>query len=142
MEQVADIRGIRELTYTPGGYKIKEQQPILRRPFMQSKSKLCTNCASALRQTTAHPDHKDQIRRVNRIIGQLEGVKRMIEEKKYCPDIVTQAAAVRAAVVSLEKAILKKHLSSCVRDAFLSGNNRVADDKIRELLDIFSRTSR
>ena len=85
-----------------------------------------------------HPDHSKQLHRVNRIIGQLEGVKRMIEERRYCPDILTQTRAVSSAVRSLESSILQTHLENCVREAFKSGK-RDSEKKIEELLEIFRK---
>ena len=83
-----------------------------------------------------NPDHSAQLSRINRIQGQLEGIKRMISERKYCPDIMNQTSAVRAAIVSLESIILEKHLASCVRDA-LKGASPDSEEKISELIDIF-----
>ena len=85
-----------------------------------------------------HPDHSKQIHRINRAIGQLEGVKRMIEERRYCPDILTQTRAISSAVRSLEANILKDHLENCVRNAFKSGK-RDAEDKVEELVEIFRK---
>ena len=72
-----------------------------------------------------HPDHSKEISRLNRISGQIEGVKKMIEERRYCPDILTQLRAVSSATKSLEASVLEAHLGSCVADAFKS-------DKVEE----------
>lgn len=85
-----------------------------------------------------HPDHSKQLHRINRIIGQLEGVKRMIEDRRYCPDILTQTRAISSAVRSLESNILQAHLENCVHNAFKSGKRDV-EDKIEELLEIFRK---
>ena len=92
--------------------------------------------------SSVHPDHSAQLHRLNRIMGQLEGIKRMMQERRYCMDILTQTSAVKAALVSLEGAILEKHLNSCVVEALLSKDKRAAGKKIAELVKIFSRISR
>lgn len=86
-----------------------------------------------------NPDHRKQISRLNRIIGQLNAVKRMIEENKYCPDILNQTSAARSAIKSLEATILESHLSHCVKDAFNSKNSREVNKKIEELIDLFRK---
>jgi len=87
------------------------------------------------------PNHSAEINRINRIKGQLDGIKKMIEDRKYCPDIITQTSAVRSAIASLEASILEKHLKSCVREAFQS-NEAAAEEKMAELLTIFKRATR
>ena len=84
-----------------------------------------------------HPDHSKQLHRVNRVIGQLEGVKRMIEDRRYCPDILVQTRAAASAVRSLEANILETHLEHCVRDAFNQQDAASTQEKIDELLEIF-----
>jgi CsoR family transcriptional regulator, copper-sensing transcriptional repressor len=89
-----------------------------------------------------HPDHSAHLHRVNRIIGQLEGIARMISERRYCMDILTQTSAVKAALTSLEGKILEKHLSSCVREALSSNSQRAAGEKVKELVEMFAKRSR
>ena len=93
---------------------------------------LCETCADE------HPDHSKQLHRINRLVGQLEGVKRMIQERRYCPDILTQTRAISSAVRSLEANILQAHLENCVQSAFKSEKD-YADEKIEELVDIFKK---
>ncbi len=81
------------------------------------------------------PDHTSQIQRINRMIGQLGGIKKMIEEGVYCPEILIQTKAVSSALRSLETSLLDGHLSGCVSESFESGNG--SDKKIQELLQIF-----
>jgi CsoR family transcriptional regulator, copper-sensing transcriptional repressor len=97
----------------------------------------CDSCATDTAHT--HPDHSDQLKRLARIRGQVDGVARMIEEGRYCVDILTQTAAVRAALKSLETAILEKHMEHCVRDAMNGGGD--SDQKIAELMAIFKKTA-
>jgi CsoR family transcriptional regulator, copper-sensing transcriptional repressor len=87
----------------------------------------------------AFPDHSDQLKRLNRVSGQLEGVRKMIADKRYCPDILTQLRAVRAAVKSVEANILEVYLGSCVADALQSGDATARKSKIAEVTDLFKR---
>ncbi len=111
----------------------------------ESKSKTAissakTACdACAVPAPGAHPDHRDQLKRLARIRGQIDGVARMIEDNRYCIDILTQTSAVRAALKSLEAAILEKHMAHCVREAMAAGDN--AQVKIEELMTVFKKAS-
>jgi len=88
---------------------------------------------------TKHPCHTSEVKKLNRVTGQVEGIKRMIEDGRYCPDILTQLRAVRAAIKSIELNILENHMQSCVTDAMKSGNEETANEKIAELKDIIKR---
>ena len=83
------------------------------------------------------PDHKKQINRLSRISGQLNGVKKMIEDQRYCPDIIKQLKAARSAIKSLEHNILETHISNCVVDTFTSEDRREIKRKIEELTDLY-----
>ena len=85
-----------------------------------------------------HPDHSAEIKRIRRILGQLEGVQRMIEERRYCIDILNQTKAITSAIHSLEAALLQKHLEHCVSDA-LSSSEPLRNEKIKEVLDLFQK---
>ncbi len=86
-----------------------------------------------------HPSHKKELPRLNRISGQVEGVKKMIEEGRYCPDILTQLRAIRAAIKSVELCILDTHLSSCVTQACLSHDEKEQKKKIEEIRELIKR---
>ena len=77
--------------------------------------------------------------RLRRIEGQVQGIQRMVEEDKYCVDILLQLAAVQGAVEQVQKLLLGRHIASCVADAIRSGNGRERQKKMDELLDVFSR---
>ncbi len=79
--------------------------------------------------------------RLRRIEGQVQGIQRMLEEDKYCVDILLQLAAVQGAVEQAQKLLLGEHIESCVADAIRSGNARDRQKKVEELLDVFSRFS-
>ena len=68
-----------------------------------------------------HPCHQSEIGKLNRISGQVEGIKKMIEDGRYCPDILTQLRAARAAIRTVEANILETHLQHCVTDALAQG---------------------
>lgn len=83
-----------------------------------------------------HPDHTSQLSRVNRIMGQLEGIKKMIQEGRYCPEIMQQTRAVNSAVKALEVALLQTHLDSCIRESAKTDPKAIFDKKLRELLQL------
>lgn len=84
-----------------------------------------------------HPNHAAQIPRLNRAIGQLEGIKRMIADRKYCPDILIQFKAVKSAIRAAEAEILNQHLNSCVAHSFTSTKDR--DKHIAEIKKLISQ---
>jgi len=77
--------------------------------------------------------------RLRRIEGQVQGIQRMVEEDKYCVDILLQLAAVHGAVEQVQKLLLGRHIASCVSDAIKTGNARDRQKKMDELLEVFSR---
>ena len=84
-----------------------------------------------------HPCHKNQIANIRRIKGQIEGVERMINEGKYCIDILNQIKATKNAITSVEGKILKTHLEECIKESFNGGNE--AQQKIDEILKVLKR---
>ncbi|MGH0029559.1 MAG: metal-sensitive transcriptional regulator [Myxococcota bacterium] len=85
-------------------------------------------------------DTRDQaLKRVRRIAGQVAGIERMIEQDRYCVDVLHQIAAVRGALDGLGKVILGSHVETCVADAIASGRPKARKEKIDELMDVFSR---
>ncbi|MCB0309459.1 MAG: metal-sensitive transcriptional regulator [Bdellovibrionales bacterium] len=95
----------------------------------------------AVKTDSHNPDHSKDVIRLNRIEGQLNGIRRMIEEHRYCPEILIQTRAVKAAIQSMEASILEKHLQHCVRNAFTSGNPREEKAKIKELTDLYRKNT-
>jgi DNA-binding FrmR family transcriptional regulator len=81
------------------------------------------------------------ISRLNRIEGQVRGVTRMIEEERYCIDVLTQLRAVRAALARVETEMLKNHLHHCIEGAIVSGNAGEQRKKARELIELLGRGS-
>lgn len=93
--------------------------------------------------TTAHHGYHDQkaalVKRLHRIEGQVRGIERMIDEDRYCIDILTQIGAVSTALDSLAFAILDDHVQHCVAGALASGDEREAQAKAAELLEAVHR---
>ncbi len=89
--------------------------------------------------TIKHPSHKGELSHLNRVSGQVDGVKKMIEDGRYCPEILTQLRAIRSAVKSIELRILDTHLSSCVDQVFNFENREEQKKKINEIRDLIKR---
>jgi len=92
-----------------------------------------------MKTVESHPSHKATLNRMARIAGQVEGIRRMIEEEKYCIDIITQIQATRSALHAVELQILQKHMSHCVQEAFTSGSTEEANQKLEELLGVMKK---
>ena len=84
-------------------------------------------------------DKEALVKRLHRIEGQVRGIERMVEEERYCIDILTQISAVTTALESLAFRILDDHVNHCVAGALASGDADAAAEKSRELLDAVHR---
>jgi DNA-binding FrmR family transcriptional regulator len=82
------------------------------------------------------------LKRLSRIEGQVGGLFRMVEEDRYCIDVVTQISAVRAALRRAEEEILRDHVGHCVEHAINSGNKHEQRKKISEIIDVLGRSDR
>lgn len=81
-------------------------------------------------------------KRLNRIEGQVRGLTRMVDEGRYCIDIITQIDAVQAALGRVEEELLRDHVGHCVEGAIASGNKTDQRKKIAELIEVFARARR
>ncbi|WDI30975.1 metal-sensitive transcriptional regulator [Hyphococcus flavus] len=90
----------------------------------------------------AHCDKTSTVRRLNRIEGQVRGVARMVEDERYCIDILHQVQAVKAALSKVEDAILSDHAAHCVAEAIASGDEADQRQKFSELVDLFGKVKR
>ena len=81
-------------------------------------------------------------KRLGRIEGQVRGLSKMVEEDRYCIDIVTQISAVRAALRRVEEEVLKDHVAHCVEHAIASGDKADQREKIAELMTVIGRADR
>lgn len=89
--------------------------------------------------TMSYPSHAAQLPRLKRIHGQVAGLMRMVEEQRYCGDILTQLRAVQAALDAVRQEILQSHIEHCVAGAIESGDIRERDAKLAELFEILKR---
>jgi len=86
-----------------------------------------------------HPSHASQLPSLKRIHGQVAGLTRMVEERRYCGDILTQLRAVQAALRGVEQGILKSHIEHCVAGAIEGGDAHERQAKLDELHDLLKR---
>lgn len=86
-----------------------------------------------------HPSHKSELSRINRVIGQLEGIKRMIEEQRYCVDILSQLRAIRNAAKTIELSILERHVLNCLQEAACHGNEQIRAEKMSEIMSLLKK---
>ena len=95
------------------------------------------NCPYCEKKKERTPEeNKKLIHRLNRVSGQINGIKKMVEESAYCPDILLQVAAANAALNSFSKELLAEHIRTCVADNINNGNNEVIDELIVTLQKI------
>ena len=85
------------------------------------------------------PAAKSNINRLNRVAGQVQGVARMIEDDRYCIDVLTQLAAIKSALNKVESAVLKEHAACCVADAIASGDETEQRAKFNELVELMEK---
>jgi CsoR family transcriptional regulator, copper-sensing transcriptional repressor len=81
------------------------------------------------------------IRRLSRIEGQVRGLSRMVEDDRYCIDIITQLSAVRAALRRVEQEVLRDHIGHCVKHAMQSDDLKDQDRKLEELMEVLERAN-
>ena len=86
-----------------------------------------------------HPNHEDQIGRLNRIEGQVKGIKKMITDRRYCVDILTQLKAVKSAIHKVEQGILSAHIQGCLKNAVTAGDEISVQTKIEEVMGLLEK---
>ena len=86
-----------------------------------------------------HPEYIDQLPGLNRVEGQIKGIKHMIEDRRYCVDIINQLKAAKAALHKVEQDILSRHMQHCLTDAVTSKHNGDVAMKIDELMTLLSK---
>ena len=86
-----------------------------------------------------HARHTGQLARLRRIEGQVGGLVRMVEQERYCVDILTQIRAARAALRRVEESVLREHVEHCVAQAIRSGDAAEQKKKVEELLAVVGR---
>ena len=85
------------------------------------------------------PSHADQLDRLNKIEGQIKGLRKMIEERRYCMDILPQIKAVHGALRQVELGVLETHVNHCVQEAVQSRDPESIRQKIDEVVRVLSR---
>jgi len=86
-----------------------------------------------------HANHQDQLARLKKAQGQVAGIVRMVENERYCVDILTQLRAARAALRRVEQNVLNEHIKHCVGGAAKNADRKDADEKIDELLKVLAQ---
>lgn len=89
----------------------------------------CCHCSQRKKERSPE-EYKKLIHRLNRIEGQIRGIKGMVENNAYCPDILIQSAAVNAAINAFNKELLANHIRTCVADDIRSGKDEVIDELV------------
>lgn len=89
-----------------------------------------------------HQDKPKLLNRLKRVEGQVRGVARMVEEDRYCVDVLTQLQAIRAALSRVESEMLKAHLGHCIESAIVSGDQAEQRKKAGELIELLERAAR
>lgn len=105
---------------------------------MEEEKEVCCCCETCKKKERTPEEQKKLINRLNRISGQINGIKNMVENNAYCVDILTQVSAVTAALNSFNKELLAEHIRTCVADNIRSGN----DEVIGELVDTLQKLMR
>jgi DNA-binding FrmR family transcriptional regulator len=98
---------------------------------MMEEEKSCGCCAKTTERTEA--ERKKLIHRLNRMEGQIRGIRTMIEKNAYCTDILTQSAAVNAAMHSFNKDLIASHIRGCVARDLRAGKDEVVDELVETL---------
>lgn len=93
------------------------------------------NCSCEKIKIRDEKEKKDIVNRINRLIGQMNGIKAMIENNRYCDDVLIQLAAVNKSIKSLANLVLDNHMHSCLIENIQKGNFEIVD----EIVDLFKR---
>lgn len=97
--------------------------------FTEGKKRPC----SQRKKERGEEEYKKLINRLNRIEGQIRGIKGMVEDNAYCPDILVQSSAVSAAINAFNKELLSNHIRTCVSDDIKAGNDETIDELLKTL---------
>lgn len=90
-------------------------------------------CACMRKKVRSEEEKRALINRLNRIEGQIRGLRAMVEKDAYCPDILTQASAASAALNGFAKTLLSEHIRTCVREEVRQGNDETLDELLNTL---------
>jgi DNA-binding FrmR family transcriptional regulator len=98
----------------------------------------CPHCAKHKNTPRSEEMQADLQKRLNRAIGQLNGIKQMIDDNRYCGDVLVQLSATRSAIQSIERIVLQNHLQTCVVEEIRAGNDEIID----EAMDLIKRVAK
>ena len=96
------------------------------------EEKVCPGCCHKTKERS-EKEYKDLLNRLSRIEGQVRGIRRMVENDAYCPDILVQVSAVNAALNSFNKVLLANHIRTCVADDIREGKDANEDKLVEKL---------
>jgi DNA-binding FrmR family transcriptional regulator len=86
-----------------------------------------------------HPDYKNHLDALRRIEGQIRGIQKMIEDRRYCIEILTQLSSVKGAMDRVQDDVLEKHLSGCVAEALLMKSKEEKQKKVNEVVRLLKK---
>ena len=119
------------------GVALEENKKEVQATASGKCSKCCTvedrNCCSHKTKERTEKEYKDLLNRLSRIEGQVRGIRRMVENDAYCPDILVQVSAVNAALNSFNKVLLANHIRTCVADDIREGKDATVDELVATL---------
>lgn len=112
----------------------KEKYPIgvCKRGVEMEDNKVCPGCSHKTKERP-EKEYRDLLNRLSRIEGQVRGIRRMVENNAYCPDILIQVSAVNAALNSFNKVLLADHIRTCVADDIRAGKDETIDELVATL---------
>ena len=96
------------------------------------EEKVCPGCCHKTKERS-EKEYKDLLNRLSRIEGQVRGIRRMVENDAYCPDILVQVSAVNAALNSFNKVLLSEHIRTCVSEDIREGKDETIDELVTVL---------
>ncbi|MDO4891495.1 MAG: metal-sensing transcriptional repressor [Coriobacteriaceae bacterium] len=102
------------------------------------ENKSCPHCVKHKNTPRSEEMQADLQKRLNRAIGQLNGIKQMIDDNRYCGDVLVQLSATRSAIQSIERIVLQNHLETCVVEEIRAGN----DEIVQEAMDLIKRVAK
>jgi len=105
---------------------------------MAGDNQACPHCAKHKNTPRSAEMQADLQRRLNRAIGQLNGIKQMVDDNRYCGDVLVQLSATRSAIQSIERIVLQNHLETCVVEEIRAGN----DEIVQEAMDLIKRVAK
>lgn len=108
---------------------------------MEDKENSCPICQADSDKNKRHSHHSEKtvhelVNRMNRIEGQVRGIKGMIERHEYCDDILNQIASAQSALNGVSKLLLEKHMKSCVMEQLQAGDEEVVDEVVKTIFKL------